>query len=407
MLTDYLTISWKSLRQRAKRSILTAIGIIIGIAAVVALISLGQGMKDAINKQFSSIGGDKIIVQTKSAGFGPPGQQSPGKLTEHDLKIMTQVSGVKEAAGRLLKPVRIEFNKKARTQFLSSVPEDSTADLVISANNYKAAQGRMIKTSDKGKIMVGNDFAQEDAFGKEMVAGDKVIIQDRQFEVIGILDKLGDPVRDKSIVMNTKEAWDLLGITDEEYSVLVAQADAGQDIDALSDRILRAIRRDRGQKEGREDFTVQTSGEVIATFGTILTIVQVILSGIAAISLLVGGIGIMNTMYTSVLERTREIGIMKSIGARNSDVMWIFLIESSILGGIGGLIGILLGVLMSKLVELMAYYFWGPNLLQASIPWYLVLGALAFSLVIGTVSGLLPSRNASRMRPVDALRGGK
>ncbi len=132
--------------------------------------------------------------------------------------------------------------------------------------------------------------------------------------------------------------------------------------------------------------------------------VQVLLVGIAAISLLVGAIGILNTMYTAVLERRREIGIMKAIGARNSDVLYIFLVESGLLGLTGGIIGLLLGVGIAKLIQLIAYLALGESLIQATIPIWLIIGSLTFAFLIGALSGTLPARQASLLHPVDALR---
>ena len=126
--------------------------------------------------------------------------------------------------------------------------------------------------------------------------------------------------------------------------------------------------------------------------------------GIALISLLVGGIGIMNTMYTSVLERTREIGVMKAIGAKNSDVLGMFLIESGLLGLVGGAIGVIIGMSISKLVEIGANSAFGPGTIVAVFPPYLIIGALAFSFIVGALSGVLPARRASKLKPVDALR---
>jgi len=136
----------------------------------------------------------------------------------------------------------------------------------------------------------------------------------------------------------------------------------------------------------------------------VLDIVQAVLVGIAAISLLVGGIGIMNTMYTSVVERTKEIGIMKAIGARNEDILYIFLFEAGLLGLVGGLIGVIIGFGLSKGAEYIATISLGTNLLQASVDIWLVLGALLFSFVVGIASGVLPAYQASKLKPVDALR---
>jgi putative ABC transport system permease protein len=160
----------------------------------------------------------------------------------------------------------------------------------------------------------------------------------------------------------------------------------------------------RGVTEKSIDFTILTPEELLKSFDMILNIVTAFLIGVAAISLIVGGIGIANTMYTSVLERTREIGVMKSIGAKNSDVLLIFLIESGLLGLTGGLVGVLLGTLIAKSVEYIAINYLGTTLLAAAIPLSLVLGCLAFAFFAGIIFGGWPAWNASKIRPTDALR---
>jgi len=403
MLKDYVVIAFGSLQKRFLRTSLTMIGIFIGIASVVALISIGQGMQAAINAQFASVGTDKIIVQGASAGFGPPGQNAAGIVDGHDLHILRQVSGVKRAAGRLLRSVNVEFAEHTQTLFGASLPEIADdRDLVVTANNIKPLQGRMLKPDEKGKIMVGNNLWTKDTFPKRVLVGSKVLVNGKQFEVVGLLDKIGAG-RDEIVVMNENDMRDLLHVPDE-FSALVAQVGAGEDPAAVADHVLRELRRDRHQKEGFEDVTVSTSQELIGTVNTILGVVQAIFVGIALISLFVGGIGIMNTMYTSVLERTRDIGIMKAIGARNSDVMLIFLLESGMLGMAGGIIGVLLGAALSKMVELAARGFVG-NVLRATFPWYLIVGALMFSFIVGMISGVFPARQASKLPPVVALRG--
>jgi len=134
-------------------------------------------------------------------------------------------------------------------------------------------------------------------------------------------------------------------------------------------------------------------------------VITVLLVGLASISLLVGAIGIANTMYTAVLERTREIGVMKAIGAKNSDILTIFLIESSLIGLIGGIIGMILGVLISKAAEIVIGQFLGPGFFMVFLPWWLLLGAAMFALIVGAISGVMPARAAAGMNPVDALRG--
>jgi putative ABC transport system permease protein len=178
-----------------------------------------------------------------------------------------------------------------------------------------------------------------------------------------------------------------------------------QEMDNVIEQIKHDLRRHRGVKEGKEDFTVQSTKQYIESFLVVFNVITVLLVGLASISLVVGAIGIANTMYTAVLERNREIGIMKSIGAKNSDILQIFLIESALLGLVGGSLGVLIGVGISKLVESVIGTLLGPGFFQVFLPWWLLVGAAGFALFIGMISGILPARQAAAMKPVDALRG--
>ncbi len=404
LVKDCFWLSFLNLRQRTTRTWLTMIGIFIGIAAVVALISLGQGMQNAINGAFASVGTDKVMLQAQSAGFGPPGTDSAGEITERDLQIVSHVLGVRRAAGRTLQGVNVEFADQTRTLFMADIPkEDDARQLVIEAINLKIAEGRMLKAVDRGAVIIGHDLLDKDVFEKPVRVNSRILINGEKFRVIGILEKTGQLGMDEVVIMNRDDAKDILGL-DDELSAVFAQIEPGESPTAVAERVERAIRQDRHQREGMEDFTVETSEQLINSVNTILAIVQFVLVGIAAISLLVGGIGIMNTMYTSVLERTNEIGVMKAIGAKNSDIMLLFIIESGMLGLVGAVIGILIGISLSSMVEWVASQAFGPSFLQASFSSYLIIGALLFGFGIGTLSGLFPARQAAHMRPVDALR---
>ncbi len=404
MIRDYFLLAFKSIKNRRMRSWLTMIGIFIGVAAVVALISLGQGLQEAINSEFRSIGIDKIIIQGKSAGFGAPGTLSAGKITEDDLELIKKTGGVETAAGRILKTASIDFADEQQARYVTSMPNDKQeASLIIEANNYKLDQGRMLKGTDNDKVLVGYDYAYGKMFDKAVLVGSKLKIKGEKFEVIGIIERLGDPVRDRSIIMNQDRMEELFE-TKNELNLIVAKVKNEKDVDRVSESITKDLRRKRNQKAGKEDFEIQTPQQFLETFTSILNIVQAVVVGIAAISLLVGGIGIMNTMYTSVIERTKQIGVMKATGARNEQITTLFLIESGMLGMAGGAIGIALGMGIGKLVEIAAGQALGSSLLQAYFPWYLITGALIFSFTLGALSGMLPALQASKLKPVDALR---
>jgi len=204
--------------------------------------------------------------------------------------------------------------------------------------------------------------------------------------------------------MTESDLNDALDIKDE-YDIIVVQLEKNSDPEKVAEAITEKLRKDRGLKEGEEDFNVQTPIAALASINTILNVINVIVIGIALISLLVGAIGIANTMYTSVLERTKEIGVMKAIGARNSDILLIFLFESGLLGLVGGIVGVLIGMLMAWTAATGANTALGTNLFIIKFNPALIIGSIIFSFLIGTVSGVLPARQASKLKPVDALRG--
>lgn len=408
MIKDYFKVGISNLFRRKLRSWLTMIGIFIGIAAVVALISLGQGMKEAIGSIFLNIGADKIIVQAKSGlqFAGPPGSSAASNLTTHDIDVIKRVKGIDKVGARLIKPAKLEFNNEVAFYFAASMPDDDEGrQLVIEANRYETEQGRLLKKGDKFKAFIGYNVANKGLFKKKKIElGNKIKINDVEFEVIGILKKSGNPQQDRVVIIPEDTLRQVLKITKNKVDIIAIKVQKGVDVDVVANEIEKAMRRDRGLELGKEDFQVQTPQQILETLNTILTIVEIVLIGIAAISLLVGGIGIANTMYTAVIERTKEIGVMKSIGAQNRDILLIFVIESSLLGLAGGAIGIAIGIGLSKLVEYLAFVYLGTILIKAFFPWYLIVGSLIFSFLVGTVSGFLPARQASSLKPVDALR---
>ncbi len=403
MILDFFSLSFKNLKSRSLRTWLTLLGIFIGISLVVSLISLGQGLQNAINDQFASMGADKIIIQPTSPGFGPPGEDSAGNITDKDVKIVRQVAGIKAVATRMMQSIKISYKQQTKIKFAATMPEEQDARAMLEeAQNLKILDGRNLKATDSGKVVLGYNYGYKKIFQKNLRIGQKVNIEGKEFEIIGIAKRDGNPARDDLIILNED---DFKKITNkDDYDFLYVQAQQGTDINDIADKIKRVLRNYKGQKEGYEDFEVQTSQELIESFNNILDVVQIFVIGIAAISLIVGGIGIMNTMYTSVLERTREIGVMKAIGAKNSDIMKLFMIESGLLGMAGGLIGLLLGIGLSMLVSFGAQQALGSNILTAHFSLFLIIGTLLFSFILGAFSGTFPAMQASKMNPVDALR---
>ncbi|PIZ83323.1 hypothetical protein COX97_01345 [Candidatus Pacearchaeota archaeon CG_4_10_14_0_2_um_filter_05_32_18] len=403
MIRDYFFLALENLKHRGLRSWLTMLGIFIGIAAVVSLISLGAGLQETITDQFSSLSVDVLTIQNAGTGFGPPGSTVVRKLTEHDLDIIESVNGVKIVVPRLIRVVGVEYNKERQFLYIADIPEEpEKMKFVYESLNIGVEEGKMLSSDDNGKVVLGNDFTK-DSFGKSIEVGSTLVINGKDFEVAGILERASTFTVNSAILMLNDDLEDLLKINDE-MDLIVAQVEDKDKINDVAEELELKLRKDRDEKIGEEDFSVQTPIQSLESINNILVIINLIVIGIATVSLLVGGIGIMNTMYTSVLERNKEIGIMKAIGAQNKDILSIFLIESGLLGLVGGVVGALMGLGLAFGVSKIAGIFLGEGGMKITISYPLLFGAIAFSLLIGIASGSLPAMQASKLRPVEALR---
>ena len=404
MIGDFFSLALNNLKRRRLRAWLTILGIFIGIAAVVALISLGQGLKEAVTGQFGSLSSDILTIQNAGTGFGPPGSTAIVKLNSHDLDVVKKVEGVEEVIIRLIRIVRVEYNGVADFSYVASIPESQRqTDIIYKDFDAKAQEGRLIKADDFGKVLLGSSFAKTDRYGRQINVGSRINLQGKDFQIVGILEETGNFIINSAIMIDERDLKDLLDIGDE-IDLIAVRVKPGFKPEDVAKAIEDALRKDRKEKLGEEDFQVQTPLQAISTVSTILTVINTIVAGIAAIYLIVGGIGIANTMYTSVLERTKEIGTMKAVGARNSDILKVFLIESGFLGLIGGIIGVVIGIGMSFAVSAIANAAFGSTILKFQLNFYLIFGALAFSFLIGSIAGFMPARQAYKLNPVEALR---
>ncbi len=404
MLIDYFIIAVRNLRRRGVRTLLTLIGIFIGITAIVSLISLGQGFEKAITEEFEMMGSDKLFITAgKGERMSSMMLSSSKPLTDEDLRVVRSLKGIKEAGGLAYGIVPVRFKGKMKYTYLSGYPTDSSRVVVESMRNMKIAEGRDLRKNDKYKVVVGKEIYNGNLFGTKVKIGDRLDIMGKTFKVVGFFAPFGNSQDDSSVAAPLETVRKLLN-KNKTLNFIIAQVIEGGDVNAVKLDVEKALRRYRNVKKGDEDFNVKTTKELLNSFQIILSVVQIVFLGIAGISLVVGGIGIMNSMFTSVLERTNEIGVMKAIGAKNSDIMWIFLIESGLVGAVGGIIGISLGVLLSKAIEAGASMSMGVTYMKAYFPPSLILGTLAFSFAVGTLFGIIPAIRASRMNPVNALR---
>ena len=404
MILQYASLAINNVRHRGIRSWLTILGVFIGIAAVVSLISLGQSLQQAITGQFSALSADRLVIQNAETGFGPPGSTAVKKLTEHDVEIVKSVSGIKRVVSRLLRVLPFEYNRVKGFEFVVSIPEkQEDIEYTYDSFQIESAEGKLLDATTTGKIMIGSSVAEVQNYEKKLRLGTRVKINGKEFEIAGILKPTGTFQVNSAVFMPEKDLKGLLNI-DDEIDLIVAQVESESQLERVAEEIKRKLRKDRNLKEGEEDFSVETPLQAVQTIQTILSIVNLIVGGIAAISLLVGGIGIANTMYTSVLERTKEIGTMKAVGAKNKDILFIFLIESGLIGLIGGLVGAVLGLSLAFAIAAIANNSFGTTLFNVQPSYPLLLASIIFAAGLGVLTGLLPAFQASHLKPAEALR---
>lgn len=401
---EYFFLALSNLKRRGLRSALTLLGIIVGIAAVVSLISLGQGLEQAITGQFSSLSADRLLIQNAGDGFGPPGAFAIKKLTEHDKKLVESVAGIDRVIARYVRTVKVDFNSKTKFEYVSSIPlETSDIDYFYDSFTLQAEKGKLLKSTDTGKVLVGSSYAEDNDYGKKMIPGTKILINGRAFEVVGVLKKTSTFQFNQALFIKETDLKDIFSLKDEIDFLFIHVTDK-EKVEQVASDLAEKMRRDRKEKTGEEDFSIQTPLQALGTIKTILTIINLIVGGIATISLLVGGIGVTNTLFTSVVERTKEIGTMKALGAKNNDIRLIFFNESAVLGFIGGLAGAGIGIALAFAVAYGANTALDNQLLAVSFSLPLTAGAICFATLLGIIAGLIPALQAAALKPVEALR---
>ena len=404
MLFDYFNLSFKNLKHRGVRSWLTLLGIFIGVAAVVSLISLGSGLKMAVAGQFGVSSTEIITVTAQGVNYGPPGSGAVEPLTIEDIEALEKVNNVKKVIRRNIPVGKLEYNDVVVFGYAMNIPDGENREFVYEQTNIEAKTGRLLKDGDSNKVVLGyNFYVDKVGLGKEIVPGKTVLIQDEKFEVVGITKKQGSFIFDNIVLVNEKPLENLMGYGGEVDIIVVQVKDDGLIVKTKED-IEKLLRERRNVKVGEEDFQVTTPDASMETVNSILNGVQAFVVIIAFISILIGAIGIVNTMTTSVLERKKEIGVMKAIGATNKQIFLQFFIESSLLGLVGGAVGAVIGSLAGYGGTLALNNFLGATV-KPGISFGLIFFSLLGSFLIGGLAGIWPAMNAAKQNPVEALRG--
>jgi putative ABC transport system permease protein len=392
-MLQYIELSLKNLTYQKMRAVLTLLGVIIGITAVVAMVSIGAGMTKAIEEQFAAFGTNKIIVSS-TMEYGARGQG----LADADVDDIEDILGVAFVSPMYSVSTGSEFKGEEKVVNIWGLDPGKSERTFSDVGGYNLFRGRWLEPGDRNVIVIGFNI-HEDYYDYPVELGNNIVIQGEKFRVVGIFAETGDPDHDNTIMVNLDRIREVLGREDSVTGIIVRVKD-GTDVNVVRQRVEERLK----NRHEEAEFNILTTQQLLEVISSSFKVVQLVFGGIAAVSLVVGGIGIANTMVMNVMERTREIGIMKATGATNSQMMKIFLTESAIFGLVGGSIGIFFGYIISQVINVAAEKYLGPNLLVTAVTPEMVVQALAFSVIVGVVSGLYPAYRAVKLDPVEALR---
>jgi putative ABC transport system permease protein len=392
-------VSFEAIQSNKVRSGLTMLGVIIGVMAVILLVSIGEGARVYITRELTGMGTNLLIVTpgktSTSGGFHPPSAGTVRKLSYDDsLALRRRAWLLTDAVPIVLGTGKVKFENRSRdTTIIGTTTEfERVRNLFVDTGSFVSQED----VDGKSKVVVLGRTVKDELFGEENPLGKAVMLSDARYRVIGVMMKKGTSLGwdiDDVVFIPVTSGQELFD-TDGLFEIL-ASTPRAEDVDRAIAQIKDILIRRHAHKE---DFTIQTQGAMLATMNTILGVLTAVLGGIAGISLLVGGIGIMNIMLVSVRERTREIGIRKALGARNRDIMAQFLIEAMTLSGAGGIVGIVVGVGLALLIPVFV------DVLPTSVSVWSILMAFFFSAAVGVFFGVYPARKAALQDPIQALR---
>ncbi|MCS3900632.1 ABC transporter permease [Methanococcus voltae] len=401
-----LNMSISMVKHSKLRSWLTIIGIVVGVASVITIISTGELFQDKVSETIESFGGSTISLQARSNGGSSVNDKDP-ELTRTDVMVLQGLPVVKYVNPKVSVFAEATYGTKKTNFYVEGVDPGVWPQI----SDQELLEGRMFTASDRNVILITNDIA-ENSFDREVGLNQMINLNGKSFRVIGILDdnRGMSSFMSSGVYIPYKMAYEIPekeGITtskkrDVYDSIEIKLAD-NADYNYSMNLIKKALRTSRHVTESNEDFSIFSSKDILEGTQDLLNYVTIFLAFIAGIALLVGSLGIANTMFTSVMEKTKEIGIMKAIGAKNRDILMLFLFNSALIGLIGGILGAIIGIAITQVVAYaIAMQMETSYEFVVSINGIII--SLGVSILAGLISGVVPAYNASKLKPVDALR---
>ena len=388
------------------RSWLTIIGIVIGVGSVIGIISLGDSMQANVQSKLAEMDLTKISItpgysKASSNMPGPPGMggssSTDATLTDKDMRTLQGLDSIQYKEGEISGSEKVKY--LGQTATLSITGADPQVWKYMTT--LKTTSGRLLEPADKYVAVIGSKVANE-IFDHNIGINQVITINNKSVRVVGILKEEGMGGDDSKIYMPIDGAVDL--ITDAKkdvYDSITVKAKSEDQVDGLLEDIEKRLMISRHiNQEKDRDFTLSASKSMASSVTEMTGTMTLFLGAIAAVSLLVGAVGIANTMFTSVLEKTKEIGTMKAIGAKNRDILMIFLFNSGMVGLVGGILGVMLGAIVSAGLQSMM----GSMTAGGGLSLALMVEGLLLAVSIGVISGVIPAYRASKLKPVDALR---